>query len=105
MEGELTGSSRLGRQQRDGGVAVMRKSSPRDMAAACSISGRRSPAASAALGPWQDQPFKMHQGHGRQQANAWDTNNIYWFTERGFHLAAHVNAQSTAYTKNQQEKR
>jgi hypothetical protein len=58
MEGELTGSTRLGRQQRDRGVAVMRKSSPRDVAAACSISGR-SPAASAALGPWQDQPFNI----------------------------------------------
>jgi hypothetical protein len=59
MEGELTGSTRLGRQQRDRGVAVMRKSSPRDVAAACNISGRRSPAASAALGPWQDQPFNI----------------------------------------------
>jgi hypothetical protein len=59
MDVELTGSTRLERQQRDGGVAVMRKSSPRDVAAACSISGRRSPAASAALGPWQDQPFNI----------------------------------------------
>jgi hypothetical protein len=59
MERELTGSTRLGRQQRDGGVAVMKKSSPRDVAAACSISGRRSPAASTALGPWQDQPFNI----------------------------------------------
>jgi hypothetical protein len=30
----------------------------------------------------------------------WDTSNTYWFTERGFHLVAYVNAQSTAYTIN-----
>jgi hypothetical protein len=56
---ELTSSIRLGRQQRDGVVAVMRKSSSRDVAAASSISGRWSPAASAA--PVRPRPCR----HGR----------------------------------------
>jgi broad specificity phosphatase PhoE len=61
MEGEreLTDSSRLVRQQRNGVVAVMRKRSSRDVAAAGSSSGRCSPASSAALEGCH-QPFNMH---------------------------------------------
>jgi hypothetical protein len=47
-ERDLTGNSRLGRQQHDGVVAGVRKSSSRDVSATGSSSGRWSPAASAA---------------------------------------------------------
>jgi hypothetical protein len=62
-ERELTGRSRLGMQQRDGVVAVMRKNQLEDVAAASRVSRRRSlPAGSRQDQPINEHPMAIHAG-------------------------------------------